>query len=282
MPTKTEKTAQIEETLERVSQLKEEGNFDEALSICETALSSAPKNFSVLRQMADIYETQEEWEKAGQTYQRIISNRPDSAFAYAKLAKVLKQQGDINGSLAAYHKAIAIKPEQPFRVYLDLAKTLTEQDQTEAAIEAYRKLVELKPSAKFQTQLGDLLQKQGNLDDAATCYNQALTIQQDAKPDAVAKYHIKLASIYLKQSRVDDAIASYRQALTVKPDLVSAHKGLGDAFQKKGWYHDAVGCYQKVNELKPDDTTMNRSLGDVMLRQGRDAEALDYYRKALA
>ena len=72
-----------------------------------------------------------------------------------------------------------------------------------------------------------------------TQYQQALSL----KPDyAVA--HNNLGNVLQEQGNADEAVVHHRHALAINPNFVEAHNNLGNAFKEQGRLDEALAQYQ--------------------------------------
>jgi Flp pilus assembly protein TadD len=121
----------------------------------------------------------------------------------------------------------------------------------------------------------DLLQKE-RLDEAITCFQQALQI----KPD-YADAHYNLGNVLQQKGRVDEAIAHYQKALQINPGHAEAHNNLGNVLEQMGRVDEAVAHYQEALQINPGYTKAHNNLGNILLQKGRVDEAIAHYQKAL-
>src|SRR5262249_38940695 len=127
----------------------------------------------------------------------------------------------------------------------NLGFALQKQGRPDEAIAAYRKAVELKPDL-FQSHfnLGRALEDNGRPDEAAASYRRAL----DLKPD-YAQAHYDLGNALRKQGRLDEAVAAFRRAIELKPDYAEAHCNLGLTLRQRGEFAEALAASQQGHEL---------------------------------
>ena len=126
--------------------------------------------------------------------------------------------------------------------------TLKEQRKPDEAIAAYNKALSIKPDyAEAYNNMGNALKDQGKLDEAIAAYNKALSI----KPDYANAYN-NMGVTLQEQGKLDDAIAAYNKALSIKPDYADAYNNMGNALQEQGKLDDAIAAYNKALSIKPD------------------------------
>ncbi|MDP1558296.1 MAG: tetratricopeptide repeat protein [Nitrosomonas sp.] len=122
------------------------------------------------------------------------------------------------------------------------------QMQDKDALHALRKATELlSDDDQAHSNLGVLLEKLGQFDEAEASCRRALRI----KPDSAAA-HYNLGNALLGRKQLDDAVESYRRALKIKPDYADAYGNLGYALRDLGQLDDALASFQRALEIKPD------------------------------
>jgi tetratricopeptide (TPR) repeat protein len=85
----------------------------------------------------------------------------------------------------------------------------------------------------------------------------------------------------MAQGKLDEAVTCYRQALVLKPDYPEAHNNLGAALMAQGKRDEAVACYRQALVLRPDFAEAHNNMGNVLRSLGRLKEARDYFEKAI-
>jgi tetratricopeptide (TPR) repeat protein len=124
--------------------------------------------------------------------------------------------------------------------------------------------------------LGAVLLKKGQLEEAAVHFRKALEINAD---DVTG--HANLGNVLLQHGQVDEAIAQYRKALEIKPSDAEIHYDLGGAFLHNGQLDDAIAQYQKALEIKPGYADAYNNLGLALFQKGQLDDAIAQYQKAL-
>jgi len=104
--------------------------------------------------------------------------------AYSLLGDVQREQGNLEGAIAAYREAIARWPQDGF-VRISLGRALREQGQEEEAIsvlqDALASIPEtaIRPRAVAYTELGQALAQQGQREEAIAAFQSALATDPD-------------------------------------------------------------------------------------------------------
>ncbi|MBI4968819.1 MAG: tetratricopeptide repeat protein [Rhodospirillales bacterium] len=153
--------------------------------------------------------------------------------------------------------------------------------------------------------------RQGRLDEAASCYEQALRLDprnadalnllgtahfqagQPARavelvgkavaarpnfPDA----HLNLGSALAALGRLDEAIAHFEKATRQAPNNPNAHYNLGLALQSKGRFEDSAKRLARALALAPNHPGAWMALGTAKIQLNEPSEAEAAFRKAIA
>ncbi len=131
-------------------------------------------------------------------------------------------------------------------------------------------------NAVAHNNLGNVLFKMGDIEDALAHFQTALQI----KPD-LAEAHNNLGNALLKKGRADEAIAHFQKALQVRPGYAIARNNLGNALLQQGQADEAMAHYQAALQITPDSTEVHINLGSALLQKGQLDEAMVHFQKAL-
>jgi len=61
-----------------------------------------------------------------------------------------------------------------------------------------------------------------------------------------------MGNTYLELNRLDDATSCYQQALKIEPDSVYVYNNMGNALKSQGKFQEAISCHKKALELNPN------------------------------
>jgi Flp pilus assembly protein TadD len=115
--------------------------------------------------------------------------------------------------------------------------------------------------------LGVLLQRRGQLDEAIFHYGQALDIRSNSGQArhylGLAHAHSNLGSALLRKGQIDDAIAQCEMALKLRPAYADAHTNLGNALLQKGFVDQAILHYEKALQTAPASTPTLNNLAQI-------------------
>jgi tetratricopeptide (TPR) repeat protein len=227
--------------------------------------------------------------------------------------------------LSWYRKATALDPDN-MEGWLGLGNaalvggTLHEAEQAfHRSVELARRAGDERETAVGLTGLGDVLMRQGNLDEALKSYRDGLTIfERLAASDRsnaqwqrdLSVSYGRIGDVLVKQGKLDEALKSYRDGLAITEGLAASGRSntqwqrdlnlsygrIGDALVDQGKLDEALKSYREslaiVQRLAASDrsnTGWQRdlaasydSIGNVLVAQGTLDEALKSYRDSLA
>jgi tetratricopeptide (TPR) repeat protein len=126
------------------------------------------------------------------------------------------------------------------------------------------------------TGLGDVLARQGNLDQAMEHFR--LSLQINPKNEYA---HYNLGVIMARQGRQTEAIQHYQRALQIRPIYPDALTNLGVVMADQGRLEEAIQLYQSALRFKPSDPDTHNNLGVVLLNSNRVGEAIKHFQEAL-
>ncbi|MFB2834822.1 tetratricopeptide repeat protein [Floridanema evergladense] len=153
-----------------------------------------------------------------------------------------------------------------------------------SAEELWRKSIELDPkNFAVHSNLGELLQRQGKLDEATSQYREALRLKSDDVETVM-----KLAVALGQQKKFDESIAQSQTAIRLKPDLAPAHIVLAAGLSGQGKDNEAIESLKKAQSLwKKQGRTeqvaaVQLQMASLLGKQGNFAEASTQLKQAIA
>ncbi len=162
-------------------------------------------------------------------------------------------------------------------VLMDFGNVLQKQGKLEESIGLYQQALRFKPDfADAYYNMGSVLQRQGNLEEAIKSYQQVLKF----KP-SLAQVYNQLGKIFQEQGKFDQSTQFYTQALKVNPNFADAYNNFGNLLKEQGKFSQAIQLYQKAIHIQPNLTEAYSNLGNVFKEQNKLKEAVDYYQKAI-
>jgi len=124
--------------------------------------------------------------------------------------------------------------------------------------------------------LGNLLCKNGKVDEAIIQYQAALQIIPD-----FAQAHDNLGNALLQERRWDEARVQYQTALRIRPGNALAYNNLGNLLLQEGKMNEAIVQYQTALQIEPGYAEAHNNLGNALFQNGKVDEAITQFQTAL-
>ncbi len=205
---------------------------------------------------------------------RLIRKYPAAGFAWKLLGLAQHAQGKV--ALPALQMTARLLPLDA-EAHSNLGAVLQYQGQLENAAVSFRRALAIQPDAAgLHFNLGAVLQQLGHLDQAVASFSRALELQ----PDHI-EASLRLGNALLACGHLERAADSYRQALKFKPDYVEAHSNLGNVLLPLGAVEEAAASCRRALAINPDFAEAHINLGNALNSCGQSAEAMACYRRVL-
>ncbi len=217
---------------------------------------------------------------------------------YCNLGDALRQNGDLEGAVAACRRPIEIVPDFA-AAHHNLGTALVDQGRFLEAIAFFRRAAQLDPaSGHFRRHLGDALYQQGQLDESVAVCREAIQLDPGS-----ADAHYNLGNALQAKGRLDEAVRAYHCALEICPAHFETLNNLGNTLSSQGSVDAALAVFRSalqietgVAEVLPGVMALARgsvsmsayraalchNLGNCLKGMGQIDSALACYRKALA
>ena len=150
------------------------------------------------------------------------------------------------------------------------------------AIAAFRRAIELKPDfEKAHYNLGMALRAQGQKTAAEVELNQLKELHDSRAHLAQAKLLTLQGVDALREQNLDAAMAFFNKAIEQAPELPTGHYYLGVTWQRKNDPERAHAAFEKALELKPDYAQAHASMGLLYWAQNDQTRAIEEFRQAV-
>jgi tetratricopeptide (TPR) repeat protein len=247
---------QVRLGLELVGLDTQSGDLEKAAAVIAQLRKADPENAELLYAAYRTYT-----DLAGESMLALSLAAPDSAQMHQLLAHEDARQGNTNGAIAQYRKAIAINPHLP-GIHFELAELLhTSSDEAvkkEAEQEYHAALRDNPQDEKAILRLAELDAQKGNREQSYQEYTKAVELQP---ADADAK--LGLAKTLIEMNQSDKALALLEEAVQLEPTNATAHYRLATLYRKMGRADDAkreMDLYKKFKEMKEKLSALYKEL----------------------
>ena len=245
--------------LGKVTALRHLNRYEEAIEVCQQAMSIVPKN--------------------------ILSYIEDDTLSYvgndiaiATIAVLYEYKGitfqDLNRfeeSLIAYDRAIRLIEHGGFYYRKGLA--LLKLQRYEEALSAFEQAICLNPNDKntfvYYIEKGAALLDLGRYEEALEACERALTLNPDC-----GHAHFSKGVLLRKLDRIEEALVAYEQAIQLDPHSTDAYLGKGECLYHLKDYEASLAVFQKAVDLDPNDSNSLCGVGNSLFSLHRNKEAL--------
>ena len=210
-------------------------------------------------------------------FETIIERRPTDHWLHHNYAELLTKLGDLPGATAQMRVVCQLLPEN-HAGYLQLGKLLARQKQYDEARGCLETALKLRPDVfDVRVELGQVLAGLGKLEEALDQYAQA----ERSHGDGEARLYLLQADVLARQHKRTESISRLRQAIQLQPNYVEAHELLGIELATGADYPAAQAEFEELVRLRPEYAEGHLNLGIALARQRRFPEALEKFETAL-
>jgi tetratricopeptide (TPR) repeat protein len=287
------------------------GNVDAAIAQLVGEERIAGERADLEDAIGSLYAQQKQWDAARKRFEHGAELDDSLAIVRVHLGVVLREQGDLAGSLTMlepvakaeppdvnaefeYGRTLAVagRDDEAARQFeaalkaspdlpgapLELAMALQRLGRQQEAIPWFEKAVERDPkNASALTNLGLALTLTGKAKEGLDVLQRAQALDTN---DGVVYEDIGVAHVQL--SAFDEAITDFEKALTLNPNDPQLHYDLGLAYKFKDRYDDAIRELSKAGDIDSRLQDPPYTLGILLMQIGRLDDAVVQLKKAAA
>ena len=188
----------------------------------------------------------------------------------------LRRNTDYHSEIAIWQSAIKATPNN-MRAYTNLGNVYQTAGQIDQAVTCYRRALEIFPDlAPAHNNLGLILRSQGKLDQAVSHFRHAVDYRADF---AAARQN--LADTLRFQGKLDQAHRQYAQLLQIEPGNISARCDLAGVLAVQGKTDQAINIYHQILRTHPQYSPAHYFLAVILQSQGKIDQAISRFRRAL-
>jgi tetratricopeptide (TPR) repeat protein len=140
----TNKETALSKAKEGIRLEDEEGKFDEAIKLFEEAQKLDPENINYPYEMAYAYTHKEEYKKASDILEKLVSHKDVYGRVYQALGNAYDYQGNPGKAIETYEKGLKRFPNSG-ELYLELGNMKLVKEEYDKALPYYEKGIEVDP-----------------------------------------------------------------------------------------------------------------------------------------
>jgi arylsulfatase A-like enzyme/Tfp pilus assembly protein PilF len=185
-------------------------------------------------------------ERAIETVQAVIKERPDLTLAYDRLAFIFRSTGRI-GEAVSLLDGVVRAGHADRALLRSLGSVLRDVGDLQRSASVLEAIVHEDASdLQALDALGQTYTGMGRAHDAEAVFRKVLA----ASPNAAATWN-NLGAAYLTGGRTNEAVDAFSSAVELNPELATAHNGLGVAYASRGQTERAIAEWRRAVELRP-------------------------------
>ncbi len=278
----------------------------QAIDFYASLMKTAPENEEVLFELAQLYETTGEFDKAIEYYGRLVARDANYLDALLALGRVEIKRGNAQGSLEYLTRAqsLAIRldnPEQRSAVahatgvaYKLMNKPNDALRQYQEALDIRTRLDQKRGIAVSLNEMAQVFEGLGRTDEARTAYQKALAVRREiGDRRGIGDTLIDLGNFYSERGQYDEALKLFKESLQIQHDVgeptgeaLCLHN-IGNVYLSKGQFDDALTYFERALRLRetlkvPSDIADTvHNLAETASKLGQFDDALKQYLRAL-
>jgi len=220
-----------------------QGQTDNALTICKKILNKHPNDVNALNLSAIIKDAQGHKQEAIKFFLKASKLDPKNSKTLTNLGITYFEIKDLGKSRDTLEKALSINPNEPEALF-NLANIYFLENQQDDAIQYYQRTIQTNP-LHFKA------------------YN-------------------NLGKIYQEKNDTEKAKFNYNQAISINPNFIEALTGFTREAYRENDYSAAINCCDKILTLEPENYEILFLKGEILVHDGLMIEAKPYLEKALS
>jgi Flp pilus assembly protein TadD len=183
------------------------------------------------------------WKTQRALGQTILSRFPDSFLGHTVMGAGLAEEGNFNGAVDEYHRAIRLKPDLAW-VHYNFAITLQDMGRAQEAVQEYRAAIQIQSeNPSYHNNLGTILYQQGRLSESESELREAVRLA----PEHV-RARVNLGNVLDDLDRPAEAETEYREAIRRAPDFTGAYYNLALSLNRQGKKEEAAQALEDYLE----------------------------------
>jgi tetratricopeptide (TPR) repeat protein len=180
----------------------------------------------------------------------------------------LYQQGDIQGAVEEFHRALMLDPRN-VNVHNSLGVCHGVMGEWDRALERFETALNIDPDEVMAIYNLGLVHLLGEADKPKALERFLEAARRD---EAIFEIQLETGKLYLEMGQTEEALEFLGKAATLNPQSSLAQRYLGECFERMDNADRAIAAYQKAVKHNPNDAAALSALGVLMDARGENAE----------
>jgi len=247
---------------------RQTGKLEAWVKAEEQEASSKPKDAELLRRLATLYYSSQNYGKSADTYRKLIEVDP-KVDNYTQWINALSSSRRYADQITAYEEMFKKFPDRKTSYFQSLINACQNAGQRDKAVRLAREYAKSRPQGgSAASQLGQLLRQNRKYDEALAAYRQAVKLSTSSSSRFY--WHRSIVEIYQETGKLKEAEAEARELIkTASSDSYrrQARSMLVSALQKSGRLGTFIKELESQAASSPQDKGTLSQLIDAYLRK---------------
>ncbi|KRX08960.1 hypothetical protein PPERSA_08163 [Pseudocohnilembus persalinus] len=257
---------------------RKKGNFKLAIQFYTKALEIMPTHFKAHFNRGFAYDKLGNYNLAIQDYSQALEIDPKNAYAYYNRGISLDRQNQFDQAIQNFTQAINIDPSKA-DFYHNRAFAYRKKKNFKSAVDDYTTAIDLDPQHfKAYYNRAFCLEKLGDFEQAEADYIQALTLQPK---NINVLYHFGCLLEKQGDERLEDALSCFNETLIIDQNYAPGFNARGLIKDKMGLYEEAYNDFTSAINIDPKNPVFIHNRACCLRNTGRLQEAINDFEIAL-
>ncbi len=269
--------ASVQQALQGVMALAQQGRFAEATAACAKVLAQFPDDPNACMIGGMLAFQTGDAARGITLLQSSLRRAPNNPQAQYNLGVMLQGAGRLDEAVACYDACVKLAPGHG-GAWNNRGNALSTLDRLDDALKSFDRAIAIKADyLEAWINKGAALLRGARVEDALKCFDKALSFNPNV-PEA----HVGRGDALLTLDRTQEALAAYDRALKLRPFYPEAQKGKALALKGDNRLDDVLTQLAKEVSAKPASAAARHDYAVALTEARRFSEALEQCEKAIS
>jgi tetratricopeptide (TPR) repeat protein len=260
----------------RAQALHQAGRLEEARALYEQGLAADPRHAEALHLLGYLWFQKGDAARALDLIGRAVALQPANPGYRYNRALILKETGRLEDAAADFREVARLQPADA-DAWSDLGEALLALGRPNEALAAWDRALALRPTPDLHANRGVALRQLGRLGEALAAQDRALALNP-----ADAEAWSNRGNVLKDLGRLDEALASFDRALGVRPAMAPALVNRANVLRDLARLPEALAGYDRAVALDPAYPEAHHHRAVLLMDLQRPAEAVAGFDRAIA
>ena len=267
---------QVEDYIEQLIKLLNEGRVEEATTYGEKIIKAYPESADAHHMLGIAYAQLGKFTLCIKYISCAINLDPNNYLYHSNISNAYVKIFNRENTYLHLHEALRLNPNYA-EGFNNLASMYYREGQLDIAIENYEKAARLNPlNWEVHFNLGNCYFRQNQIEQAIEQYEHTIRIKEDHK-DA----RQNLGMCYIALQKFKEALPYVEEVALANPEHAEIQHQYSECLLANGKIDEAIIQYEKAYALDNENPAITHNLGVLYLRHKDKDKACEYFKKTL-